>query len=420
MNLNEIISNYNNFTTYSDIKNYKPYNVNKFLIWNSLPYLKLKNKNSFIMKGRTDNNYSGCKSEEFTQTSGYLYLKGKLTIPNNSQVAVFIHKIDTNNNLIISYFNSNDTEFNIKIDLSYYAVYNNLKNYYIYITVNGGYPGNEVEIDNFELFFGNIEDLPIYSDNLNDIILNIQNNLNTLNTKIENVTSPSNILIAPDGKKYQIAVNNEGNLYTFPITPTKALYIGNSLLLGFGTHGMASYDVNSDYYHYVNEEILKVNNSYTSSKISGTDFEGAENIGAVNTFINNTLNPALQSDMNLIFIQLGDNNNTDTKINLLQQSAPLLIQAIKSKCPNARIFWVGCWYAGSPKMQYIQDACLNNNIQFINISSLNISSNCANIGDTYINSEGEEEQITSAGVASHPSSTGMKAIADTIIPYLDL
>ena len=419
-NLSEIINNYNNFTNYSDIKNYKPYNINNFLIWNSLPYLKLKNKNSFIMKGRTDNNNSGIQTQEFTQTSGYLYLKGKLTIPNNSQVDVFIHKIDANNNLIISSFNSNDTEFNIKIDLSYYAVYNNLKNYYVYITVNGGYPGNEVEIDNFELFFGNIEDLNIYADNLNDIILNIQNNLDTLNGKIENITSPSNILIAPDGKKYQIAVNNEGNLYTFPITPTKALYIGNSLLLGFGTHGMASYDINSDYYHYVNEEILKVNPSYTSTKISGTDFEGAENIEDVNTFITSKLNPALESDMNLIIIQLGDNNNTETKINLLPQSAPLLIQAIKTKCPNAKIFWVGCWYSTSQKLQYIQKTCIDNNIQFINISALNTKENQAKIGDQYIDGEGQIQTITQDGVASHPSSTGMLAIANTIIPYLDL
>ena len=421
LNLSEILSNYNSYTSYKDIKNYHDFDVKTLLKWGSVPYVKLTNSKSFTMKGTSAPGNSGMKTHIFTQTNDFLYIKGDLSIPSNSSVQVYLSDEDKVNTFyVLGTYNNESNNFSLKVDLSHYAVYNNIKNYRILFTVNGGFPANEVQINNLELFFGNIEDLPIYADNLNDVIFNIQNNIDTLNSKIENVTSPENILVAPDGKKYQIVVDNSGELYTFPITPTKSLFIGNSLLFGFGNHGMASYDVNTDYYHYVNQAITNINSSYIPNKLLGTDFEGAETLSDVNDFITDKLNPALSADMNLILIQLGDNNNTETKINLLPQSAPLLIQAIKTKCPNARIFWVGCWYSTSQKLQYIQKACLDNNIQFINISALNTQENQAKIGDQYIDEEGEIQTISEAGVASHPSSTGMRAIADTIIPYLNL
>lgn len=417
--LSEIIKLLPNYFKYSDIKNYKNTKITDFASWSGVPFYNFIENNGVILKGKSSGN-SGIQSPIYNNTKDFLYVKGDLQIPTNSQLIVFMAKADGSKYISQRTYTSNDTKMDLKIDLANLAVYEELTEYALLLVVNGGYPTNEVTISNFNMFWGNIEDMKIYADNLNDVIYNIQQELDDINLKIESGSSAGQYLVAPNGMKYKQAVTNEGELYAFPITPNKALYIGNSLLLGFGTHGMASYSVNDDYYHYVNQAILEKNYDYTSERINGTTFEGATEISVVQNWINDTLLQNLAEDINLIFIQLGDNCNTDEKISLLPTSAPLLIQTLKQRCPNARIYWVGTWYSTSLKNQYINQACVDNNIEFINISNLNNSANQAKIGDSYIDSEGETQEITSEGVASHPSSTGMLAIANRIIPYLEL
>ena len=59
--------------------------------------------------------------------------------------------------------------------------------------------------------------------------------------------------------------------------PDKALFIGNSLLLGNGAFGMNATDSTSDYHAVIQRKFLKANPAYTDTKLSGVDFEACEN-----------------------------------------------------------------------------------------------------------------------------------------------
>ena len=57
--------------------------------------------------------------------------------------------------------------------------------------------------------------------------------------------------------------------------------------------------------------------------------------------------PAIESfteDLDLIFLQCGDNVNTDDKAVRFAVQGPYLLEQIKERCPNARIIWVHSWY----------------------------------------------------------------------------
>ncbi len=49
-------------------------------------------------------------------------------------------------------------------------------------------------------------------------------------------------------------------------------------------------------------------------------------------------------DLDLIFIQLTDNVNTDKKISNFADAADRFMEYIKDLAPNARIIWIHGWY----------------------------------------------------------------------------
>ena len=96
-----------------------------------------------------------------------------------------------------------------------------------------------------------------------------------------------------------------------------------------------------------------------------------------------------------------------------------MIRFIRQHAPNARVAWVGEWYGNTVKQGYISNACIECGATFVNIGYLpSIEGNKSYVGSIYTDDNGVEHEITSSGVASHPSSQGMRAIADTIISEL--
>ena len=84
----------------------------------------------------------------------------------------------------------------------------------------------------------------------------------------------SNVLIAPNGVKYQLTIRSDGSLDTICSIPKKVLVLGNSLTLGFGTFGMAASDSRHDYYYYVKEFLLEHNGSLEMSRYGASNWEG--------------------------------------------------------------------------------------------------------------------------------------------------
>ena len=307
-------------------------------------------------------------------------------------------------------------EYDNQIDLNYFVVYSNIdlsKNLSI-------------------LFANKSADLKaVYSkadifDRVTqlDTDKNLLETLEVMNTDITSLkgniqTATNNIkLIGSDGQKYVIQVSS-GNLVSVPVLPKNILYIGNSLLLGWGTFGMAASNSSEDYYTYVNDYVRSQGIDLVANKISGTTFEGCTTIDAQNQWFNDTLINSLNNDLDMVIIQLGDNVNTAEKLAVFAFGAKNLVKFIREHAPNARVVWVGEWYSNAEKQMYIANACSAYGAVFVDISSLpSVSGNTANIGDVITFDDGTTTTIENSGVASHPSSQGMRAIADRIIETL--
>lgn len=196
---------------------------------------------------------------------------------------------------------------------------------------------------------------------------------------------------------------------------SKGLFVGNSLLWGFGNHGMASTSTDTDYYHYVHDTCLAKNPNYTDIKVEGYDFEGCTTASESLSWINETFAPYMTVDTDLVIIQLGDNCNTEERISNLQNSVPQLFEYILSINPNCNIYWVGWWYNHDGLSDYISSACDTYGVTFIDITMLYDISTQAIVGDKYIDNYGNTQIIDGEGDASHPSDVGMLLIANEII-----
>lgn len=249
---------------------------------------------------------------------------------------------------------------------------------------------------------------------------NLPTVVSMLEAKISNTSvTEENALVAPSGEKYFPQVNNNGTVVYVPQLPNNILYIGNSALLGFGNHGMASTTIDDDYYAKINAYLTDRGKTLTTERLNGSTFEGCTTDSAVNSWITNSLAPKMSNDRQLVLIQLSDNVNTEEKRAEFTKSCGMVTSYIREHCPNARVVWVAAWYPNQENISTIKDACAKYGAKFIDISDLkSVSGNQSSIGATYIDSEGNEQTITQEGVASHPSDQGFTAIANRIITTL--
>lgn len=267
-------------------------------------------------------------------------------------------------------------------------------------------------IDEYDVILGTAYDF--VGDNLSETLVDVTNKISALEGKNEIA------LVAPDGSKYILLVDNSGQLSTTPILPDNILYIGNSLLLGFGTHGMASYDVGDDYYAKVNDYLSDQGLTLTTDRVHGATFEESTTDTEATTWLNNTLASKMSNNVKLVLIQLADNVNTEARRNEFVRSSKMLMSYVRANCPNARVAWVGAWFdSNAVNDEVIIDICNSFGATYVPIHDLtHISGNRANIGDEYVDGNGNIQTITSAGQASHPSNQGMEAIAARIVETL--
>ena len=253
-------------------------------------------------------------------------------------------------------------------------------------------------------------------ENLDTMVEGISSNKNdiiALKSKI------SGVMVSPNGSQFVMQVSNNGEIVAVPKIPSNILYVGNSLLLGFGTFGMAASNSNEDYYHYVNEYLTSLGKVLSTDRLQGSGYEGTTSSDQQDTWLNNTLLPKLNENLELVIIQLGDNVNTDERVSAFENGTKKMIRFIREHAPKSRVAWVGEWYSSSIKQTYISNACVECGATFIDISKLpNVSGNKSYVGAKYVTDDGVEHEITNSGVASHPSSQGMRQIADIIIDVL--
>lgn len=304
------------------------------------------------------------------------------------------------------------------IDLSHLSVYDDYDGSGIHLIVANESISTDAETYSIKINqYDVIAESPIgelQGDTLTDVLANINNKVDSIQTN-----TAHNELIAPNGEKYITQIKNDGTLSIVPKLPSNILYIGNSLLVGFGTHGMASTTVNDDYYAKVNAYLESKGKTLVTDKISGTTFEGATSDSAVNSWLTNSLSAKMSNDRQLVIIQLADNVNTTEKQAEFNKSASMLAEYVRTNCPNARVAWVSKWYVDSGINNIIRKTCEDYGLTYINISDIrSIEGNQSYIGATYIDANGDEQTVSESGVASHPSDAGFTAIANRIISTL--
>lgn len=162
--------------------------------------------------------------------------------------------------------------------------------------------------------------------------------------------------------------------------PDRALFIGNSLLLGNGTFGMNATDSEHDYHAIIQRKFLKVNPAYTDVKLSGVDFEACESQSQQEAWLEGTLRPVLRGDLDLVVIQLGDNVNTSKKKDVFERGAKSLIGMIKDYAPRAHVVWIYGWYSSSSVAKSITNACKQYGVTRVGITDLNTADNESSIG----------------------------------------
>ena len=268
-----------------------------------------------------------------------------------------------------------------------------------------------------------IKDLKVYEDVFHDTELvgsdlvetciNFDRAITQLKLSNENQSNDAS-LVSPNGNKFRLQISDEGVISASPVIPRKTLFIGNSLLSGFYTFGMCASNNQEDYYAYVTQHILRENPQAEFTKKPASTFEEITNPSEVATWINSNIK-TLSNDYNLVLIQLGDNVNTDEKNEVFKTSCRTLLSEVRRYMPNALVCWVGAWYTNATKQEIMSKSCLATGSKFIDISDLAVPEHKGHVGDLITYPDGTVQTVTSTGVASHPSSKGMKAIADRII-----
>ena len=227
-------------------------------------------------------------------------------------------------------------------------------------------------------------------------------------------------LVSPGGARYVLQVSDAGEAVLVPAAPRRALFIGNSILLGFASFGMCASHAEADYYHRVTAVLAARDAAFTAERAAGMAIEAATDTDAFDTAYA-ALAAKVTADLDLIVVQLGDNVNTAAKLAYFaHEGAERLLHRLRTAAPRARVVWMAAWYSSSERRTAIRTACAQTGCTFVDISDLAVDANRSSIGAVITHPDGTTSTVTDAGVASHPGDAGMQAIADRLITALGL
>lgn len=305
--------------------------------------------------------------------------------------------------------------YKIDIDPAYFAVYHNTNIKRVWFMSHLYYSEgitkyHKTRIENVKVYQSLLEDNG-YPDNLAQAIVSVGSGTVTPVNKPE-------YMVSPDGSRYVMQIANDGSMVAIPVNPSKAFFLGNSLLNGFNTFGMSASDSSHDFYYLVNEAFKTKKSGYTASKLHGYGWESAESLSAQTAWMDEYLLPELDADLDLVVVQLGDNVNTAERESVFAEGCKNMLRYIRTQCPRARVVWMGAWYQNQKKMNEMVSACTATGSLFVNIWDLHTKENESAIGNTYTDDDGVTHTIDSEGVASHPGDSGMKAIANRLLHSL--
>lgn len=367
------------------IKNVDNANIDS---WNNGVITEYHGKNGFTFQNMQQNGSGGIRTTTFNPNPNYhCIIDIEIQSILSGVVTVYLFGANGDKQLQAQQLQVGKNSFDF--DPAYHAVYNNQTNFYLIVAAN---KESTVNVKNFIC-----AQYPIgQTENLTETISDLQKEIAVLEGKVTSLESSSDIILtSPNGTKYVVLVGNNGVVTTTPLYPEKALFIGNSLLLGNGDFGMNATDKTKDYYDIIKEHILAFGlGNYTSKQLSGTGFEDAESITTSNAWIEDLLEVELDADTDLVVVQLGDNVNTESKRTTFKSSCSTLIHNIRQIAPKARIAWVYGWYVNNEVRATIQEAIKIYGGTYIEINDLNTKENQSKIGIVITKETSQQQTLT--------------------------
>lgn len=283
-----------------------------------------------------------------------------------------------------------------------------------HVTNNAGYSGKTMYQTKQAIPFN----YSVVNESVNEKTEDLANRTNKLEpivTELE-LFKKTPMITSPNGTKFRLLVDNNGNLSTVSNIPSRVAVFGNSIL----SHpwlkgmGMAASAPDKDYFTLVKNYILSKNPSAVVERGNGADWESDPN-NRRGTF-DSKMKQSLGLDTDIVILQFGDNLNTDEKRKNLETDIPNLINWIRAASPKALIYWVGIYYASPDFVERIKRICAPLGVTFVDIYQYSKDAKYkSEMGKVLRLPDGSNYTITNAGVASHPGDLGHKAIADEII-----
>lgn len=199
----------------------------------------------------------------------------------------------------------------------------------------------------------------------------------------------------------------------------KVFTLGNSLTCGNG-FGMAASEFSKAWFPMVCEYIESNRPDSLCNKIQGNKWEGGTSEER-KLWVDEQLIPAIDPETAIFFIQLGDNLNTEERRTTFREDADYMVGEIKTKAPDATLYWIGCWYTEDRPFDDIFALCEKYGITFIDIRDLkNDEANRSYVGAEITLDDGTVITVDEAAVASHPGDAGMYAIYERVVEVLNL
>ncbi len=231
------------------------------------------------------------------------------------------------------------------------------------------------------------------------------------------VYDPETTLTDAQGRKYLLAVDENGGLFTIPHVPKKVLFVGNSLVWGMKFYGMCASGPDKDYFHIVTQAILQKNPSATFVKGYVSPWESGQDREKLEAWWKD-FEPLLTPDLDLISLQFGDNVHEDSEENF-RETIDEIFARIRKRVPRTRIIVFDCWYQYRRAHPIILGACKKWGIKEVCLADLHTKEREAHMGQTYLLEDGTTAEISERWV-THPGDEGMKAIAERMLEAIDL
>lgn len=232
-------------------------------------------------------------------------------------------------------------------------------------------------------------------------------------------------IYSPNGSKWYIRVRDDGTVYADRNTFSKLCIIGNSITwhgivdYWWGTWGLAATVREKDYAHLILAQAQKGNPDCTLDYFNFVLWETATTSAARSALLPEYLDEHLALNPDCIIIRLCENvqpAGTPT----LQQDYQTMLQYIKSKVPNAKIYCGGSFWVAPDKDNRIKAACDAEGVSFSFQSQLDTPENRSAIGTQVYGDDGQWHTINHSGVANHPGDKGMEAIANVFINQMEI